>query len=154
MRHSETDVIVLRVEQNSRPAAEDKRKHTVYFDGSCPLCSAEIGHYASLDRNNRVSFVDVSDEDADLGSDRGSDDARRRFHVRLPDGTLLSGARAFIAVWRTLPGWRRLAPMAALPGVPVLMEGLYRAFLLIRPTLSRLAVLFGARPANPNSTRS
>ena len=154
MRRSETDLIVLLVEEDTGPFAEDEEKHTVYFDGSCPLCSLEIGHYASLDRDNQVRFVDVSDKRAYLGADLGPDDACRRFHVRLPDGTLLSGARAFIAVWRTLPGWRRLAPIAALPGVPVLLEGLYRIFLLIRPALSRLAGLFGARPANPDSTRS
>lgn len=154
MRRSDSDLVVLQVATEMAPEPREPVKHTVYFDGSCPLCSVEIGHYASLDRDNRVSFVDVSESDADLGEDLRPDAARRRFHVRLPDGTLLSGARAFIAVWRTLPRWRRLAPLAAIPGVVSLLEGLYRAFLLIRPALSHLAGLLGARAANTASKQS
>ena len=154
MRRSESNLVILQATDALDPAPREEVKHTVYFDGACPLCSVEIGHYASLDQDNRVNFVDVSDQKADLGEDLALDAARRRFHVRLPDGSLLSGARAFVALWRTLPGWRRLAPLAAAPGVPSLLEAFYRAFLLIRPMLSRLARLFGARAANPKSKMS
>lgn len=122
---------------------------TVYFDGSCPLCTAEIKHYASRPGGDTLDFVDVSRDNPDLGDGLTPDGAMRRFHVRLPDGTLLSGARAFVVIWQTLPGWRWAARLAAIPGVPTLLELGYRLFLPIRPALSQLARLFGARPANP-----
>ena len=114
---------------------------TVYFDGSCPLCTAEIGHYAACRGAERLRFVDVSAPGADPGPGLTSEAALRRFHVRRADGRLLSGAGAFAAIWALLPGWRLAARVAALPGVLRLVELGYRAFLPIRPVLSRLAAL-------------
>lgn len=41
-------------------------KSTVYFDGSCPLCRVEIGHYGRQDTENSLRFVDVSKTTATL----------------------------------------------------------------------------------------
>ncbi|MEO1537314.1 MAG: DUF393 domain-containing protein [Pseudomonadota bacterium] len=119
---------------------------TVYYDGSCPLCTAEIGHYETREGADQLTFVNVAEPEADMGADLASSAAMARFHVRKADGTLLSGAAAFIEIWRTLPGWRWLAQVARIPGVPLLMEGAYRLFLPVRPTLSRIAIRLGARP--------
>lgn len=124
---------------------------TIYYDGSCPLCSAEIRHYQSRDGAEALRFVDVSRQDADLGSDFDAQDAMKRFHVRLPDGTLRSGAGAFVAVWAALPRFRWAARLASLPGVTAILEGAYRIFLPIRPALSAAATRLGARAANPDS---
>ncbi len=117
----------------------------VYFDGSCPLCTLEIGHYRAQAEGTGLTFVDVADPDNLPGDDLSQSDAMARFHVRRPDGTLLSGARAFVAVWETLPRWRWAARVARLPGVVPLMELGYRAFLPVRPLLSGLAERLGAR---------
>lgn len=119
---------------------------TVYFDGSCPLCSAEIGHYERRRGSERLCFVDVSDVKADTGPDLKPAAAMRRFHVRRADGQLLSGARAFVAIWQLLPLWRPAARLAALPGVIAVLEIVYRLFLPIRPLFSRVAAALGARP--------
>ena len=119
---------------------------TVYFDGACPLCSVEIAHYASQPGGDGIAFVDVSDPRADVGPDLRRGDALKRFHVRLADGRVLSGARAFVAIWRTLPGWRWAANLTRVPGVLPVLEAAYRAFLPLRPCLSRLARRLGARP--------
>ncbi len=115
---------------------------TVLYDGACPLCRREIALYQGLPASQPVVYVDVCRADAELppGADRAT--LLARFHVRRPDGSLVSGARGFTALWAALPGWRWLARAAALPGVTPLMEVAYRAFLRLRPALQRVAAAF------------
>ncbi len=123
------------------------KRATVYFDGTCALCSAEIRHYQSREGADQIDFVDVSDT-CDLGGDLTCDLAMKRFHVRMADGTLKSGAAGFAAVWALLPGWRWLARLAKVPGVLPVLELAYRAFLPVRPALSWVARRSGAQPIN------
>ncbi|MEY8120709.1 thiol-disulfide oxidoreductase DCC family protein [Falsihalocynthiibacter sp. BN13B15] len=153
MRRSETDLIVLKAVHHE-PALECQTQGpTIYFDGSCPLCSAEIDHYASRLGGDQLQFVDVSEENAVLGTGLVSSDAMKRFHVRLVDGTLVSGASAFIAVWETLHGWRWAARLSKIPGATRALEAIYKLFLPVRPAFSKLAQSFGARAANPRASR-
>jgi predicted DCC family thiol-disulfide oxidoreductase YuxK len=62
-----------------------------------------------------------------------------RFHVRLQDGRVLSGAAAFVALWLTMPGWRWLGRFCQIPGVTPVLELAYRGFLHLRPALQSLA---------------
>ena len=112
-------------------------KPTVFYDGSCPLCRAEIDLYRRQDADGRVCFVDVSAADAPLDPRLTSEAAMARFHVRTADGALRSGAAAFVTLWSALPAWRLAARIARFPGVTPLLELGYRAFLPVRPRLSR-----------------
>ena len=116
----------------------NKEPLTLYFDGSCPLCRWEIGHYRRQDNACQLSFQDVSPEGANPGPDLTRHRAMARFHVRRPDGELLSGAAAFVAIWHVLPGWRWAARIGKFPGISLLLEAAYRAFLPLRPKLARL----------------
>ena len=112
---------------------------TVLYDGSCPLCRREIGIYRGLQPRANVSFTDVSDSRVTLpdGTSRGA--LLARFHVKIGDGRLLSGADAFLALWERMPGWRWLAFLGKVPGVSWAMERLYVSFLKYRPTMQRWA---------------
>ena len=145
MQHDKKETIVIRADMANNDAAAQA---TVYFDGACPLCTAEIKHYKSQNGSNQLSFVDVSKADAALGPDLDADTAMRRFHVRQSDGTLLSGAPAFTAIWQILPNWHWVARIAQLPGVTPVLEVGYRLFLPVRPALSKLAARWGAKPAH------
>jgi predicted DCC family thiol-disulfide oxidoreductase YuxK len=114
------------------------KKSTIFFDGSCPLCRAEISHYRDIDEACGLSFVDISAPHAATPDGITRQQAMARFHVRAADGRILSGAAAFVEVWRRLPGWRWLARLAALPGGVAVLELAYRSFLPVRPVLSRL----------------
>ena len=108
----------------------------VYFDGSCPLCRAEIGVYSRNDRDGALCFVDVSATSVSVPAGLSRRRALQRFHVRNEKGQLLSGAAAFVEVWDRLPGWRWAARAAGFPGAMAALELGYRLFLPIRPFLS------------------
>ena len=112
-------------------------KSTVYFDGSCPLCRAEIGYYQRKDQYSALCFVDISETGGIPPEGITQERAMKRFHVRASDGRVLSGAAAFVEVWTRFPRWCWAARLAGLPGVTPLLEVGYRLFLPIRPYLSK-----------------
>jgi predicted DCC family thiol-disulfide oxidoreductase YuxK len=110
---------------------------TVWHDGACPLCRAEIALMRRLDTRGAIRFVDA----AASGPDACPLDRRAllaRFHAR-EDGELLSGAAAFAAMWRAIPVLR---PLGLLARAPIMLRGLeiaYLGFLRVRPSLQRAA---------------
>lgn len=107
---------------------------TVFFDGGCPLCRREIALIRRLDRRGAIRFIDVSDADAACPIDRA--ELLARFHA-FEGGRLLSGARAFAAMWRAIPLLRPMGLLADLPVARPVFEAAYRGFLRIRPRLQR-----------------
>ena len=132
----------------------DVAKSTVFFDGSCPLCRAEIGYYRRRDQGGALCFVDVSETGAPTPGGITQQRAMELFHVRARDGRVLSGAAAFVEVLTHLPKWRWAARAASLPGALTALELGYRTFLPVRPFISRVfgqvlklqSVFEGAKP--------
>ncbi len=111
------------------------RRATVYFDGGCPLCRAEIAHYRR--RGADAAFIDLADGGPPPpGIDR--DAALGRFHLRLEDGRMVHGAAAFAALWRRTPGWRWAGRIGGVAPFVWIGEGLYRLFLPLRSVVARV----------------
>ena len=110
------------------PCAAD----VVYYDGACPLCSREIATYRKMDRGEQIEWRDVSG-DADLPVGRDRAELLARFHVTREDGQTVSGARAFLAVWRRMPRLRRVAILLDRQPFLAMLDMLYALFLRIRP---------------------
>lgn len=111
----------------------------VWYDGACPLCRREIALMRRLDHRGAIDFVDVAQPMVACPLDRAT--LLARFHAR-EDGTVLSGAAAFAAMWRAIPLLRPLGLAARSPAVLWLLERGYRAFLRRRPALQRYARRF------------
>jgi predicted DCC family thiol-disulfide oxidoreductase YuxK len=120
-------------------------KSTVYFDGSCSLCRAEIGYYRRKDQAGNICFVDVAKTGAATPEGTSQQQVMARFHVRASDGRVLSGAAAFVEVWTQLPHWRWAARAASLPGALPALELGYRLFLPVRPYISQFIKRFRNR---------
>lgn len=90
----------------------------VYYNGSCPICRAEIHHYRALIGGDRplIKFCDLSDDPGAL-ADYGvtAQSATRRLYTLIDQETLVSGIDAFIAIWLRIPRYRLAGRLASLP---------------------------------------
>jgi predicted DCC family thiol-disulfide oxidoreductase YuxK len=120
---------------------------TVYYDGACPLCQREIAMYQGMDGAEAIRWHDVSTNGTGA-EDLATDDAMARFHVRRADGSLVSGARGFFEVMKTIPKLRWLGQVLSVPPIPWIAEGAYRLFLPLRPFLKRIIPAPKTRPRN------
>lgn len=106
---------------------------TVYFDGACPVCRREIAHYRRQRGSDAIAWVDASScDEAALGPGLDRTVVLSRFHVREADGTLTSGAAAFVVIWRRLPAFAWIASLASTRPVLAVLDAGYRIFLRAR----------------------
>lgn len=113
-------------------AIEPAAAAEVFYDAACPLCRREIAAYRRMDGLAEVAWRDVADPATAIeGLDRAA--ALARLHVRREDGQIVSGAAAFLAVWRRSPRLRPLAVLLDRQPFRTVLEGGYRVFLKIRP---------------------
>jgi demethoxyubiquinone hydroxylase (CLK1/Coq7/Cat5 family) len=112
---------------------DDKPELTVYFDGACPVCTREIGFYRRQPGAERVNWVDAASCPAtDLGSDLEREAALKKFHVRRADGSLVTGAAGFAAIWQRLPRFVWLGRIASWRPVQQGLDWGYAGFLRLR----------------------
>ncbi len=112
--------------------AETQDRPLAYYDGTCPLCAREVAFWRDRPGGEAIAWVDVSVADAAPGPGLTREAALGRMHVRLPDGRLVAGARAFAVIWGAMPGFRWLGRLVGHPLVAPLAESAYRGFLAIR----------------------
>ena len=117
---------------------ENTQKLTVFYDGSCPVCSREIAFYKRQAGAENMDWFNLHDARTDeVAPGLTKQTALARFHVLTAEGEIVSGARAFSAIWSGLPRFRALAVMSGVPPVPWLLERAYTGFLRIRRALKR-----------------
>lgn len=130
---------------------KEAKQCTVYYDGACPLCQREISLYQSLQGSDAIRWHDVSTVGTGA-DDLATRDAMARFHVRRANGSLVSGARGFFEVMKTIPRLRWLGRALCVPPVPWIAEGAYRLFLPLRPLLKRIVPAPKVAPRNDASS--
>jgi predicted DCC family thiol-disulfide oxidoreductase YuxK len=95
----------------------------------------EIALMRRLDWHGAILFVDVSSQDAVCPLDRAL--VLNRFHAS-ENGTILSGAAAFAAMWRHIPLLKPLGWAARNALLLAALERLYLLFLRFRPRIQRM----------------
>lgn len=100
----------------------------VFFDGSCPLCTKEIAHYQKIASANDFNWVDISQPNALAPYPFSFEETMRYLHCIDDDRKTQIGVKAFIVIWRKLPGWRWLAPIAQFPLVYYPLSVCYKIF--------------------------
>ncbi len=114
----------------------------VFFDGGCPLCEREIGVYRRASEGNaNVVWSDVNSDHTTFPENLSREAALKRFHVLVNESsraTLLSGAEAFTALWKHIPGWTWLGRIGSLPFLLPILELMYVAFLQVRPFVQKV----------------
>ncbi len=112
---------------------------TVFYDGACPLCRREIALYQNSTGARKICWTDVSRVQGDLVMPGLSkDQALARFHVMQRNGTIVSGAEAFVTLWNNLPKFRFLAAVRNSKSIMRCLERAYIFFLHVRPTMQRI----------------
>lgn len=88
----------------------------VFYDGACPMCSAEIRTLRRWDKHQRLAMIDISAANFDVTAWPVTlAQMNEALHVRLPDGRWARGMAATRAIYRAIGrGW-----MVAFTGWPL-----------------------------------
>ena len=127
------------VDKITNNSIQTSKSLTVFFDGSCPICSKEINFYKMRAGADELSWVDVSDEEIPIPiQTRSREELMARFHVLSSSGELVSGGAAFAELWASLPAFKIFGKIFKLPILRYLIDVGYDIFLTLRPKLQSL----------------
>ena len=127
------------VDKITNNSIQNSKSLTVFFDGSCPICSKEINFYKMRAGADELSWVDVSDEEIPIPiQTRSREELMARFHVLSSSGELVSGGAAFAELWASLPAFKIFGKIFKLPILRYLIDVGYDIFLTLRPKFQNL----------------
>lgn len=92
---------------------------TIFYDGSCGVCSTEITYYRSI-ADHRVNFVNIAGADFKAEAyGKTADEFQAKLHARDADGQYFTGVEAFRRLWEALPSpfYPLLSSIVGLPGI-------------------------------------
>jgi predicted DCC family thiol-disulfide oxidoreductase YuxK len=111
---------------------------TLYYDGKCPFCAAEMARLARWDRAGKLAFVDITRagfDPASLGASMA--DLNRQMYSLTAQGKVLVGVDSMLAAY-PLAGRGALVWPLRVPLLRTLLAWLYRGFARKRYTMSAL----------------
>lgn len=105
---------------------------TVFYDGGCSVCAAEMDRYRQRVPQGLIDFVDISDPDFDPAAfGRSREDFMRQLHVLDSDGRFYRAVDGFWAIWQAFPRasvFGLLGRLVQLPVISSLARLGYRTF--------------------------
>ena len=86
----------------------------VYFNNSCNICRTEINLYKKQ-KIKDMEWVDITDnKSAEIETQKDDKALLRRLHIK-DGGKIISGAKAFLLVWKKIPKYKFLYTFFKLP---------------------------------------
>jgi predicted DCC family thiol-disulfide oxidoreductase YuxK len=81
--------------------SQQLQKLTLFYDGACPLCQAEILFLSGRNQQNLLEFVDINSEKYDpLKVGVSCEEALAAMYGQYADGTLINGPSVFPAAYQ------------------------------------------------------
>lgn len=108
---------------------------SVFFDNDCAICRREIAFCKTLDKDQRIDWIDLRTQHQ-LVADKGInyEAAMELLHVQDSDGNLHIGLAGHLLMWSYLPGYRHLARLLREhPRLAATCDQFYRLFTRLRP---------------------
>lgn len=113
---------------------------TLYYDGQCPLCQAEIHFLQSRNEQGKLCFIDVTQADFDASTHQIScEAAMAQIHGRMANGQVLVGVPVFAQAYQLA----RLPVLAWILSRPWLQPLLGPAYVLFAKHRHALSKHFG-----------
>ena len=86
----------------------------VYFNNSCNICRAEINLYKKQNIKD-IEWIDITgNKSAELETLKDDKALLRRLHIK-DGGKVISGAEAFLLVWKKIPKYKFLYTFFKMP---------------------------------------
>ena len=96
----------------------------VYFNNSCNICKAEINLYKKQNVHD-IEWIDITNnKNAELETKKNDKTLLRRLHVE-DKGKIISGAEAFLLVWKKIPKYKFLYTFFKMPVIFTIFSYLY-----------------------------
>ena len=81
--------------------SQQLQKLTLFYDGACPLCQAEILFLSGRNQANLLDFIDINSEKYDpLKVGVSCEEALAAMYGQYADGTLINGPAVFPEAYR------------------------------------------------------
>ena len=110
---------------------------TIYYDGQCSLCQAEILFLKSRNHQHLLNFVDLQEPASDASLHQVScAQAMAEIHGRLANGELLTGIPVFAEAYRRT-GLTVLAWLISRTWARVFLDSVYLIFARHRHAISK-----------------
>jgi predicted DCC family thiol-disulfide oxidoreductase YuxK len=119
------------------PTATPSPELTMYYDGQCPLCVAEVAFLQSRNAQGKLAFVDVTQTGFEAANHNIScEAAMAQIHGRTADGQILVGVPVFALAYK-LANLPALAWLLSSRWLMPALQPAYRLFAKHRQAISK-----------------
>lgn len=108
----------------NRSDKNDGQKKTIYYDGSCPMCTTIIGKVGGSSQKEKFDPKDTARGSLPHGLTK--EQVEKEIHVIGPDGKVYKNAEAILKILEEYPRWRFLVKIGGLPIIRQLLPVGYK----------------------------